>query len=59
MSRPTFGPEKRTLGHPATTRLIDRLWPEEVAERDQRERNHQIVTREIQAYLDRKEATRP
>jgi hypothetical protein len=46
------------LRTPAATRLIDRLWPEEIAEREQRERNQQIVTAEIQAYLDRKDASR-
>lgn len=40
----------------AATRLLDRLWPEDVAERDQRERNERIVTEQIQEYLDRKEA---
>lgn len=26
-----YGPERKPLGHPATTRLLQRLWPEPVA----------------------------
>ncbi len=38
------------------SRPMDQLWPDEVLERAQRERNERIVTSEIQAYLDRREA---
>ena len=27
--RPVFGPERKPLDHPITTRLLDRLWPDE------------------------------
>ena len=50
MADPIGWPWLRT---PAATRLIDRLWPDETAERERQERNDRIVTQEIQAYLDR------
>lgn len=46
------------LRTPAATRLIDRLWPEEVAEQLQREQNEAAVTRHVHDMLDRQEADR-
>lgn len=56
MTRPVFGPARQTLGHPATTRFLDQLWPDEVAEREQRERNEAAVKRHINEMLDRRDA---
>ncbi len=50
MNRPVFGPDRQPLGHPATTRLLQRLWFDDDAELDairRRERNDAIFTEAI------------
>jgi len=57
MARPTFGPDRQTLGHPATTRYLDNLMTEEERQAEKRRlAGKLIVDAEIQAWLDRQES---
>lgn len=56
MNRPLFGPERKTLGHPATTRFLDRLDEEERAEVRRLEALNAAVGRHINEMLDRRDA---
>jgi len=56
MGRPLFGPDRKHLGHPATTRFLDRLDEEERREEARRLASKRIVDAEIQAMLDRQDA---
>lgn len=58
MNRPVFGPERKTVGDPATTRLLDRLWPEtddERRDREQRALNEETYCRAIRTMWQTEE----
>ena len=58
MNRPVFGPEQKPLGHPATTRLLNRLWPDDEQELEkirQRAINDEIFTRAIRSCWQKAE----
>lgn len=51
--RPVFGEAAQTLGHPATTRLLDRLWPTPATDPDRRieQMNQAIVVDHVRTQL--------
>lgn len=49
-----YGPDRQPLGHPATTRLINQLWPEsedERRDREQRELHEAIYTDAVRKFF--------
>lgn len=56
--RPVFGPAQQTLGHPATTRFLERLDEEERAEMRRLDALNAAVGRHVHDMLDRQEADR-
>lgn len=57
MSRPLFGPARKHLGHPATTRFLDSLMTDEERQEQQRlQANNAAVKELINEMLDRREA---
>lgn len=60
MTRPLFGPEQQTLGHPATTRWLAKQDADEAADLKvirQRELNEQTYLRAIARWMA--EGTKP
>lgn len=46
-----YGPARLPLGHPVTTRLIDRLWREDVDARAVRIQNEEILLQHVRETL--------
>lgn len=46
-----YGPARLPLGHPVTTRLIDRLWREDVDARAIRIQNEAIILQHVRETL--------